>query len=72
MSINKGAHFDKDFKDDTPMFEKMMVTSVTDELLFPCIVYSMLVSWQKYKSDMCRLEDGKSTPDILDILSNSL
>ena len=39
MSINKGAHFDKDFK-DTPVFEKMMVTSVdTDELLFPCIVY---------------------------------
>ena len=43
------------------MSEKMMITFVeTDDLFFPCIVYSMLIFWQKCKSEICQLEDGKA------------
>ena len=67
-----------------------MSTSVgTDDLFFPwiCILH-MLVLWQKYKSEMCQLENKKKSSnksemcqlenkekswlDILGVMSNSL
>ena len=58
------------------MSEKMMITFVeTDDLFFPCIVYSMLIFWQKCKFEICQLEDGKSRcygMELWGLLSNSL